>query len=64
MITKMKKMTFLVYRNSYVDFLEKLRSLGVLHVSDIGDVNQDDEEMQTKMSGMEYHLLQRGELLF
>lgn len=50
MITKMKKMTFLVYRNSYVDFLEKLRSLGVLHVSDIGDVNQDDEEMQTKMS--------------
>jgi V/A-type H+/Na+-transporting ATPase subunit I len=50
MITKMKKMTFLVYRNSYVDFLEKLRSLGVLHVNDVGDVNQEDEEMQTKMS--------------
>ncbi len=50
MITKMKKMTFLVYRNSYVAFLEKLRSLGVLHVSDVGDVNQEDDEMQSKLS--------------
>ncbi|MCQ2083992.1 MAG: V-type ATP synthase subunit I [Bacteroidaceae bacterium] len=33
MITKMKKLDFLVYYREYEAFLEKLRSLGVVHVS-------------------------------
>lgn len=32
MIVKMKKYSFLVYHKQYVDFLEKLREIGVLHV--------------------------------
>lgn len=32
MILKMKKYTFLVYHKQYIEFLEKMREMGVLHV--------------------------------
>ena len=32
MITKMKKLTFLIHNGEYEGFLEQLRSLGVVHV--------------------------------
>ena len=32
MITKMKKLTFLIHSGEYEQFLEHLRSLGVVHV--------------------------------
>ena len=32
MITKMKKLTFLVYHKEYEDFLNSLRELGVVHI--------------------------------
>jgi len=32
MITKMKKLTFLVFKKEYDNFLERMRSLGVVHV--------------------------------
>ena len=32
MITKMKKLSFLIYNKEYEPFLEHLRSLGVVHV--------------------------------
>lgn len=32
MITKMKKLTFLVFKREYDNFLERMRSLGVVHV--------------------------------
>ncbi len=32
MITKMKKLTFLVYHKEYEEFLNSLRELGVVHI--------------------------------
>ena len=32
MITKMKKLTFLVYHKEYEAFLERIRELGVVHI--------------------------------
>ena len=32
MITKMKKLTLLVYHKEYEDFLEGIRELGVVHI--------------------------------
>ena len=32
MITKMKKLTFLVYHKEYEQFLNSLRELGVVHI--------------------------------
>ena len=32
MITKMKKLTFLVYHKEYEAFLEQIRELGVVHI--------------------------------
>ena len=34
MITKMKKLTFLVYHKEYEEFLNSLRELGVVHIVD------------------------------
>ena len=33
MITKMKKLTFLVYHKEYEEFLNSLRELGVVHIA-------------------------------
>ena len=32
MITKMKKLTFLIYHKEYETFLEQIRALGVIHI--------------------------------
>lgn len=48
MITKMKKLTFLVFYKEYVEFLERLRAMGVVHIQqkEQGQINnqalQDD----------------------
>lgn len=34
MITQMKKYTFLVFHRDYEAFLEQLRSLGVVHITE------------------------------
>ena len=38
MITKMKKLTFLVYHKEYEAFLNSLRELGVVHIVEITSV--------------------------
>lgn len=49
MITKMKKLTFLIYHNDYEKFLGDLRNLGVVHVAQRANGNLDDEELQESM---------------
>ena len=34
MITKMKKLTFLIYHKEYEQFLQSIRDLGVVHVAE------------------------------
>lgn len=45
MITKMKKLTFLVYYKEYEDFLNKLQELGVVHVSQKQEGGTNDSEL-------------------
>lgn len=49
MITKMKKLTFLVYHKEYEDFLNNLRELGVVHVAEKQSGTLDNEELQENM---------------
>ena len=49
MITKMKKLTFLVYHKEYEDFLNSLRELGVVHVVEKQQGVVDDSELQENM---------------
>ncbi len=46
MITKMKKLTFLVYHKEYEEFLEKLRDLGVVHIVE-KQWGEMDDSLQT-----------------
>ena len=46
MITKMKKLTFLVYHKEYEPFLERLRELGVVHVVERQRGGMDDTLQQ------------------
>lgn len=46
MITTMKKYTFLVFHKEYEAFLNELRSLGVVHVSQKAEGVAEDETMQ------------------
>ncbi|WP_455593323.1 V-type ATP synthase subunit I [Bacteroides sp.] len=46
MITKMKKLTFLVYHKEYEAFLNSLRELGVVHVVEKQQGVVDDSELQ------------------
>lgn len=46
MITKMKKLTFLVYHKEYEDFLNSLRELGVVHVVEKQQGAADNAELQ------------------
>lgn len=46
MITKMKKMSFLVYHREYETFLEQLRALGVVHVVEKQRGEMDDALQQ------------------
>lgn len=49
MIEKMTKYHFLVFHGDYEDFLGKLRSVGVLHVSEPKDGIQETDELVAKM---------------
>ncbi|MGM9837674.1 MAG: V-type ATP synthase subunit I [Paludibacteraceae bacterium] len=55
MITKMKKYTFLVFHRDYEAFLEQLRTLGVVHITEKASGLSDDPTLQT--------LLQKAEQL-
>ena len=46
MITKMKKLTFLVYHKEYEDFLNSLRELGVVHIVEKQQGVADNTELQ------------------
>lgn len=46
MITKMKKLTFLVYHKEYEGFLNSLRELGVVHIVERQQGAVDDTELQ------------------
>lgn len=46
MITQMKKYTFLVFHREYEAFLEQLRELGVVHVTEKAEGMTDDTHMQ------------------
>ena len=46
MITKMKKLTFLVYHKEYEEFLNSLRELGVVHIVEKQQGAADNPELQ------------------
>ena len=46
MISKMKKYTFLVFHRDYVAFLEQLRTLGVVHITEKGEGQAEDPKLQ------------------
>lgn len=46
MITKMKKLTFLVYHKEYETFLNGVRDLGVVHVAEKQQGVADNTELQ------------------
>ncbi|MCD8261897.1 MAG: V-type ATP synthase subunit I [Bacteroides sp.] len=46
MITKMKKVTFLVYHKEYHDFLQDIRDLGVVHVAERQQGTPESAELQ------------------
>lgn len=49
MITKMKKLTFLVYHREYEAFLKTLRDAGVVHIQELERGNLDNPELQDKL---------------
>ena len=49
MILKMKKYTFLVYHKNYIDFLEKIREIGVLHVIEKPEGIPENDALRNKM---------------
>lgn len=49
MITKMKKLTFLVYHKEYDSFLKSLRDLGIVHVQEFERGVVDDSDMQAQL---------------
>ncbi len=55
MITQMKKYTFLVFHRDYESFLEQLRNLGVVHITEKAAGVADDARLQA--------LLQKADLL-
>ena len=50
MITKMNKLTLLVYHKEYTDFLQRLRDVGVVHVVERKSGAVEDPEMEKQMS--------------
>lgn len=46
MITKMKKLTFLIYHKDYECFLQSVRDLGVVHVAEKAQGTAENAELQ------------------
>ena len=49
MIVKMKKYTFLVYHKQYLDFLERIKDIGVLHVIEKPEGITENDALREKM---------------
>ncbi len=49
MIVKMRKYSFLVYHKAYLDFLDKIREIGVLHVIEKSEGIPENEALMQKM---------------
>lgn len=52
MIAKMKKMTFLVYHKEYEEFLNRIRELSVIHVTERGNGTVDDNDLHENLCEM------------
>jgi len=62
MITQMKKYTFLVFHKEYDAFLEQLRELGVVHVSEKAQGTAEDPKMQELLQKQKelLHIMDQG----
>ena len=49
MIVKMTKYTFLVYHKQYLDFLEKIKNIGVLHIVEKPEGISENDTLRDKM---------------
>ena len=49
MITKMKRYSFLIYHQQYMEFLEKIREIGVLHVIEKSEGMAENDALREKM---------------
>ena len=49
MIVKMRKYSFLIYHKNYLEFLEKIREIGVLHVIEKSEGIAEDDALNQKM---------------
>lgn len=49
MIVKMKKYTFLVYHKGYLQFLEKIKELGILHIIEKTEGVEENDALRDKM---------------
>jgi len=49
MIVKMKKYTFLVYHKQYLEFLERIKEIGVLHIIEKSEGIAENDELREKM---------------
>ena len=50
MITKMNKLTLLVYHKEYIDFLQRLRTVGVVHIAERNSGVAEDPEVEKQMA--------------
>jgi V/A-type H+-transporting ATPase subunit I len=50
MIAKMNKLTLLVYHKEYVDFLQRLREVGVVHVVEKNSGAVEDPELEKQLA--------------
>lgn len=50
MITKMNKLTLLVYHKEYIDFLQRLREVGVVHIIERNSGVAEDPEVEKQMA--------------
>lgn len=50
MISKMNKLTLLVYHKEYVDFLQRLREVGVVHVVEKNSGSVEDPELEKQLA--------------
>ena len=50
MITKMNKLTLLVYHKEYMDFLRRLRDVGVVHIVERGSGVAENPEVEKQMA--------------
>ena len=50
MITKMNKLTLLVYHKEYLDFLQRLREVGVVHIVERNSGVAENPEVEKQMA--------------